>query len=71
MKKLLCLVALFAFVAGCAGAEQSGFWSHDTMYKNYDHMKYSWSGYENCGPNYTKESKTQDWWGETVSECKK
>jgi hypothetical protein len=71
MKKLLCLVALFGLVAGCAGAEQSGFWSHDTMYKNFDHLKYSWSGYEDCGSQYTKDTKSQQWWGETVSECKK
>ena len=35
MKKLLCLVVLVAFLAGCAGAAESEFWKHDTMYKNY------------------------------------
>lgn len=71
MKKLLFLVAMVAFLAGCAGADQSEFWKHDTMYKNYDHLKYSWSGYQDCGPTYTKETKTQNWWGETVKECTK
>jgi hypothetical protein len=71
MKKLLCLVALLAFLAGCAGASESEFWKHDTMYKNTDHLKYSWSGYQDCGSQYTKETKAQQWWGETVSECKK
>jgi hypothetical protein len=68
---LLCLVALLAFLAGCAGASESEFWKHDTMYKNTDHLKYSWSGYQDCGSQYTKETKAQQWWGETVSECKK
>jgi hypothetical protein len=71
MKKLLCLVALLAFLAGCAGAAESEFWKHDTMYKNTDHLKYSWSGYQDCGSQYTKETQAQQWWGETVSECKK
>jgi hypothetical protein len=71
MKKLLCLVAFFAFLAGCAGAEQSDFWKHDSMYKNFDHLKYSWSGYQDCTSQYTKESQKQDWWGETITECKK
>jgi hypothetical protein len=71
MKKLLYVVAFFGLLAGCAGAEQSGFWDHPTMYKNFDHLKYSWSGYQDCTSQYTKESQKQDWWGDTITECKK
>jgi hypothetical protein len=71
MKKLALLVVLIAFLAGCAGADSSDFWKHDTMYKNSDHMKYSWSGYQDCGSVYTTATKDQNWWGETNKECKK
>jgi hypothetical protein len=71
MKKLALLVVLVAFLAGCAGADSSEFWKHDTMYKNTDHLKYSWSGYQDCGSVYTKETKEENWWGETGKECKK
>ena len=72
MKKLLLLVVLVAFLGACGtAAEQSEFWKHDTMYKNYDHLKYSWSGYQDCGSEYTKATKAQSWWGETNKECKK
>ena len=71
MKKLLCLVVLVAFLAGCAGAADSEFWKHDTMYKNTDHLKYSWGGYQDCGSEYTKATQAQGWWGSTTNECKK
>lgn len=71
MKKLLCLLVLVSFLGACAGAAESEFWKHDTMYKNYDHLKYSWSGYQDCGPEYTKATQSQGWWGQTTDECKK
>jgi hypothetical protein len=71
MKKLLLLVVLVAFLGACAGAEQSEFWKHDTMYKNTDHLRYSWSGYQDCGSEFTKATQTQNWWGEVVKECRK
>lgn len=71
MKKLLLLVVLVAFLGACAGADSSEFWKHDTMYKNYDHLKYSWSGYRDCGPEFTKATQNQNWWGETTKECRK
>ena len=64
MKKLGILVLMGLFLAGCgAGAKESGFWEHDTMYKDWDHLKYSWFGYKNPTPKAGQESKTQDWWG--------
>jgi hypothetical protein len=71
MKKLLCLVVLVMFLAGCAGAAESEFWKHGSMYQNFDHLGYSWSGYQDCGPEYTKATQTQSWWGSTTNECKK
>jgi hypothetical protein len=41
------------------------------MYKNTDHLKYSWSGYQDCGSEYTKATQAQGWWGDTTKECKK
>ena len=64
MKKLGILVIMGLFLAGCgAAAKESGFWEHDTMYKNWDHLKYSWFGYKAPTPQAGQESKAQDWWG--------
>ena len=71
MKKLALLVVLVAFLAGCAAADSSEFWKHDTMYRNSDHLRYSWSGYQDCGPEFTKATQSQNWWGEVTKECKK
>ena len=71
MKKLALLVVLVAFLAGCAAADSSEFWKHDTMYRNSDHLRYSWSGYQDCGPEFTKATQSQNWWGDVTKECKK
>ena len=71
MKKLLFLVVVVAFLAGCAGADQSEFWKHSSMYQNNEHLKFSWSGYQDCGSEFTKATQSQSWWGETIKECKK
>jgi hypothetical protein len=41
------------------------------MYQNTEHLKFSWSGYQDCGPEFTKATQSQGWWGETIKECKK
>jgi len=70
MKKVICLIVLGLFLGACASATQSELWKHDTMYKNYGHLKYSWCGYKDCGPSYTKDSKEQGWWGISIKQCK-
>lgn len=65
MKKLLCLMAFLAlFLAGCS--TQSDVWKHPTMYKNWDHLKFSWYGYENPTKETGVKSQDQDWWGNPV-----
>jgi hypothetical protein len=45
MKKVLCLLVLGAGLAGCGTtASQSEVWSHDTLYRDWDHMRFSWGG---------------------------
>lgn len=66
MKKLLVLLFLGMFFLGCASATQSEFWEHDAMYKNFDHMMFSWSGYNNPTEETGKKSAEQGWWGVEV-----
>jgi hypothetical protein len=68
MKKLLCLMAFIAlFLAGCGTpAQQSEFWKHDTQYKNWDHLKFSWYGYEKPTSETGQKSQAQEWWGEDI-----
>ena len=64
MRKLLVLCILSAFLFGCgAAAKESEFWQHDTMYKNWDHTFFSWSGYKNPTEETGEKSLDQGWWG--------
>ena len=48
MKKLFAVLMFALFLSGCGTAAQnSEFWKHDSMYKNTDHMMYSWFGHKN------------------------
>ncbi len=64
MKRLILIGAAALFLMGCAS--QSGFWQHDTMYRNWDHMAFSWFGYHKVSAQDARESQNQNWWGEDV-----
>ena len=64
MKKLGFLIILALFLSGCGqSAVQSEFYQHDTMYKNWDHTKFSWFGYRNPTEEDLQKSIDQQWWG--------
>ncbi len=63
MKKLLGLILMALLLTGCSAMTQSEFLQHDTMYKNYDHMAFSWNGYSNPTAQDAQESAEQGWWG--------
>ncbi len=64
MKKFGFLILIGLFLAGCGtAAKESEFWEHSTMYKNWDHLRYSWYGYKNPTLKAGKESVDQKWWG--------
>jgi len=70
IRRLLVLMGLGLFLAGCGtAAERSEFWQHDSMYRNWDHMKYSWSGYKKPCQENLKKSQSEDWWGIPTPEC--
>ncbi len=61
MKKLLLLVVLGLFLFGCGAEMQRG-----ASWKNWDHFKYSWSGYKNPTVETGKMSDEQGWWGKEI-----
>ena len=64
MKRLIILALLGFFIVGCGqSAVRSEFWQRDTMYKNWDHMTYSWFGYRNTSADDATKSADQGWWG--------
>jgi hypothetical protein len=65
MKKTLLLLVLCLFLFGCAAARESGFYDHNAMYKDWDHLWFSWVGYKNVTTKDAKESKADRWWGAT------
>ncbi len=70
MKKFLLLAAFGFLLSGCSSLSESEFWKHDSLYKNWDHLKYSWGSYKKCAPEDAKKGQEQDWWGMEPSECK-
>ncbi|MEN6465035.1 MAG: hypothetical protein ABFD62_07640 [Syntrophaceae bacterium] len=66
MKRLMLILVAVAFFAGCAAAERSEFFQHDTMYRDGDHLWYSWHKYKTTDNNDMKKSQAENWWGETV-----
>lgn len=70
MKKLFLMAALGFFLSGCGSLSQSEFCKHDTLYKNWDHLKYSWGGYKECKSSDSEKSQDQGWWGIEPQECK-
>ena len=63
MKKALGLMVVALMLSGCGAATQSGFFQHKTMYKDFDHMAFSWNGYKNPTATDAQESAAQGWWG--------
>ncbi len=73
MKKLNLLFALIiagVLIMGCGAATQrSEFLEHDSMYKNWDHLKYSWGGYKHHQDMGSVEKSTEQvWWGLSVED---
>jgi hypothetical protein len=67
VKRWLALMGMVLVLAGCgAAARESGFYEHSTMYRNWDHLKFSICGYKQADQKDAQLSKEQDWWGITV-----
>lgn len=67
MKHLLIIVLSVFFLASCSQfATRSEYFQHDTLYKNWDHTKFSWFGHSNPTPEDLEKSKQQQWWGYDV-----
>ena len=62
MKKILFLLIIVVFLAGCSAA----WYEHDTIYKDNDHMFYSWGGYQDTTQEDLQNSETQGWWGDEI-----
>jgi hypothetical protein len=60
MKKLVVLIFVALFLTGCG---QSGFFQHDTMYKNWAHTKFSWYGHNQPTAEDAQKATEQQWWG--------
>ena len=64
MKKGIVLMLMALFLASCSGTlVQSEYMDHDTMYKNWDHMKFSWFGHRSQTAEDQQKSIEQEWWG--------
>ncbi len=67
MKKMIVVLMGVFFLAGCgAAARESGFYEHNSMYRDWAHMKFSIWGYDKVSPKEATLSKEEDWWGKTV-----
>jgi hypothetical protein len=62
MKNMVFLIVLTLLIAGCS----SEFIKHDTAFKDWDHVKFSWWGYKNPTAEDAKMSEEQGWWGAEI-----
>lgn len=62
MKKLIILLFLVLLLSGCSDE----FLAHDTLYKDWDHVKFSWGGYKNVNAQHAQMSAERGWWGEEI-----
>ena len=68
MKKMLALLVVSACVAGCGtAAKKSELWEHDTIYKNWDHMRFSWGGHKQVSQEEAIQSVQENWWGKETT----
>jgi hypothetical protein len=65
-KMLLFIIAAMFIVPGCASVRESEWYKHGTHYKNTDHLKYSWFGYQTPTTESGKKSQEQGWWGKPI-----
>jgi len=62
--KLACVLIVLLAMTGCTTAMKQSEWcQHDTMYKNWDHLKFSWTGYAAPSESDVQNSNGQNWWG--------
>ncbi|HUV50032.1 MAG TPA: hypothetical protein VMW78_03295 [Anaerolineae bacterium] len=67
MKKFALIVILSLFVSACGTlAKESEFFEHDTMYKNWDHLKFSIYGFKCPSVESSKKTDEQGWWGKEI-----
>lgn len=68
MKKLLVLLVVGACLAGCGtAAKKSELWEHNTIYKNYDHLRFSWGDHEEVSQQEVNQSVAEGWWGKETT----
>ena len=69
MKKSLVVLLLVLFLTGCGGSlKESEFFEHDSHYKNFDHLLFSWFGYRAPSMEDAQNSKADDWWGIEIDQ---
>jgi hypothetical protein len=66
IKKLL-LVGMIFLLCGCCSAaiKESELFEHDSVYKDFGHLWFSWHGYKNIDENDVLQTKNEQWWGIT------
>ena len=71
MKKLFFVFLGVLFLSGCgAAARKSDFYEHNSMYKDWDHLKFSIYEYKHVDQKEARLSNEQDWWGIPVDQSK-
>lgn len=64
MKRILLATILILFLAGCGqAARESGFYKHDSMYQDWSHLWFSWTGHKDPTPKDARLSEARGWWG--------
>ena len=69
MKRILVVLLLSLFLMGCGGSlKESEFFEHDSHYKNFDHLLFSWFGYRSPSMDDVTKSADDQWWGIEIDQ---
>ena len=67
MKKLFLLLTVVMVLSGCGtAARESEFFDHPFLYKNCEHLKFSWWGYQHPSEETYRKTVEQGWWGKPI-----
>ena len=64
MKRLFLVLLGVLFLSGCGtAARESGFYQHNTMYRDGEHLKFSIYGYKHVSQKEAQFSNDRQWLG--------
>ncbi|MBW2150928.1 MAG: hypothetical protein JRH18_04620 [Deltaproteobacteria bacterium] len=66
MRNLVLLLSCVVLLSSCTVAKETQFAEHNTLFRNWDHLKFSLWGYKQPSEETYRKTIEQGWWGEPI-----